>query len=372
MSFVSYAQNFEDVMLWRALKHVEDGFYIDVGANDPHTDSVTKAFYERNWHGINIEPLAEHHEALTKARARDLNIQCAIGDCNGSIELWETDVRGWATASPEVIQAHALSGHLGTFHQVPMRTLASICAEYVKSEIHFLKVDVEGFEASVLRGADFEQYRPWIVVVESTQPNSTVEVHSEWESILLEKRYAFVYGDGLNRFYLADEHCELGPTFRYPPNPFDRFTTVALEESIAAANRAQANMKAAEAKSLQIQSELESLYNSRSWKITSPLRWMKLQLGRLRNQGLRKRLRALKAKLRHRVIAELQARPQFRLTLSSLARKLGLYALLRRIYRQIVIGRLPSKPNFSDLSPWAQRVRERIRAEQDAIKNGNK
>jgi hypothetical protein len=242
----------------------------------------------------------------------------------------------------------------------------------VKSEIHFLKVDVEGLEASVLRGADFAQYRPWIVVVESTQPNSPVEVYSEWESILLEKRYAFVYGDGLNRFYLADEHCELGPTFRYPPNPFDRFTTVALEESIAAANRAQANMKAAEAKSLQIQSELESLYNSRSWKITGPLRWMKLQFGRLRNQGLRERLRALKAKLRHRVIAELQARPQLRLTLSSLARKLGLYALLRRIYRQMVIGRLPSRPNSSDLSPWAQRVRERIRAEQDAIKNGNK
>ena len=34
MSFISYAQNFEDVMLWRALKHVENGFYIDVGANE--------------------------------------------------------------------------------------------------------------------------------------------------------------------------------------------------------------------------------------------------------------------------------------------------------------------------------------------------
>lgn len=32
MTFVSYAQNFEDVMLYRALKHVEKGFYIDVGA----------------------------------------------------------------------------------------------------------------------------------------------------------------------------------------------------------------------------------------------------------------------------------------------------------------------------------------------------
>ena len=32
MSFISYAQNFEDVMLWRALKHISEGFYIDIGA----------------------------------------------------------------------------------------------------------------------------------------------------------------------------------------------------------------------------------------------------------------------------------------------------------------------------------------------------
>jgi hypothetical protein len=57
-AFVSYAQNFEDVMLWRALRSLESGFYIDVGANDPTIDSVTKAFYASRWHGINIEPMA--------------------------------------------------------------------------------------------------------------------------------------------------------------------------------------------------------------------------------------------------------------------------------------------------------------------------
>ena len=41
MTFISYAQNFEDVMLWRALKHVEKGFYVDVGAQDPVVDSVS-------------------------------------------------------------------------------------------------------------------------------------------------------------------------------------------------------------------------------------------------------------------------------------------------------------------------------------------
>ena len=35
MTFVSFAQNFEDVILWRALRHVEHGQYLDIGAQDP-------------------------------------------------------------------------------------------------------------------------------------------------------------------------------------------------------------------------------------------------------------------------------------------------------------------------------------------------
>jgi hypothetical protein len=31
MSFISFAQNFEDVMFWRTIKHVQNGFYIDAG-----------------------------------------------------------------------------------------------------------------------------------------------------------------------------------------------------------------------------------------------------------------------------------------------------------------------------------------------------
>lgn len=66
MSFISYAQNYEDVMLWRALKHIANGFYIDVGAAWPDKHSVTKAFYDRGWRGINIEPNPVHHASLVK------------------------------------------------------------------------------------------------------------------------------------------------------------------------------------------------------------------------------------------------------------------------------------------------------------------
>lgn len=75
MSFLSYAQNFEDVMLHRAFRNVERGFYVDVGAFDPTHDSVTKAFYDRGWNGINIEPIPEYHARFTAERPRDINLR---------------------------------------------------------------------------------------------------------------------------------------------------------------------------------------------------------------------------------------------------------------------------------------------------------
>jgi hypothetical protein len=47
MPIISYAQNFEDVMLSRAFPGAR-GFYVDVGANDPDIGSVSHAFCGRS------------------------------------------------------------------------------------------------------------------------------------------------------------------------------------------------------------------------------------------------------------------------------------------------------------------------------------
>jgi FkbM family methyltransferase len=224
MSFISYAQNFEDVMLWRALKHVTNGFYVDVGASDPTTDSITKAFYERGWRGINIEPLPSHYRDLQAQRPRDINLCCAAGDTSGEVDLFESTIRGWATAEKSVADKQIQEGYGGVYHRVPMRTLSDICRECVSGEIHFLKIDVEGLEKQVIGGANLQEPRPWIVVVEATRPNSTEETYEQWESLLLAANYRFAYADGLNRFYVASEHADLLPALKYPPNVFDGFT----------------------------------------------------------------------------------------------------------------------------------------------------
>ena len=234
MTFISYSQNFEDVLLWRALGKVQGGFYIDVGANDPELHSVTKAFYDAGWHGINIEPMPSYALPFVEQRPRDINLNCAAGSASGEIVLYEVpEMNGWASTDPEVAAAHRADGYQVVENRVPLRTLADICAEHVKGEIHFLKIDVEGFEGEVLKGMDLQRWRPWVLVIEATLPGSRETNHEQWEGLVTPHGYQFVWFDGLNRYYVAQEHPELAAEFGIQPNVFDAFISYHLDRAWA-------------------------------------------------------------------------------------------------------------------------------------------
>ncbi|MBQ4856522.1 FkbM family methyltransferase, partial [Rhodanobacter sp. B2A1Ga4] len=225
MKFISYAQNFEDVMLRRALKRVKKGFYVDVGAQDPVRDSVSKAFYEMGWHGINIEPVSIWFDKLSVDRPRDINLRVAASSSDGEVTLYEVKDSGLSTMDVDYAKNYSHDGMEVVEHSVQTRTLSSILADASVQEIHFLKVDVEGAEESVLRGMDFSKYRPWIILVEARLPNSTRDAFRSWESLIVSAGYTFAWDDGLNRFYYANEHRRLARAFKLPPNVFDQFVT---------------------------------------------------------------------------------------------------------------------------------------------------
>lgn len=228
MSFTSYAQNFEDVMLWRALKHIKNGFYIDIGGWSPDVDSVTLAFYENNWSGINIEPNPIFYKEFNEKRTRDINLQVAVAEKAGKLVMNFLDNPGLSTLDDNIAEKHIRDGLKANREEVKVETLDSIWQQYIKptQDVHFLKIDVEGFEFSVIKSNNWKQNRPWILVIEATLPMSQEENYSDWEPVLLKNEYLFAYADGLNRFYVAKEHSELLNAFQYPPNVFDKFVRI--------------------------------------------------------------------------------------------------------------------------------------------------
>lgn len=261
--FVSYAQNFEDVMLWRALHEVDDGFYIDIGAGDPDAESVTRAFYERGWRGINVEPSPQTYPRLVARRPQDVNIRAAAVDRVGDVPFFAVDGgNGLSTIVEPVAALRRADGwSVPDALSVDGDTLANICRRYAADRpIHFLKIDVEGAEREVILGADFTVFRPWIVVVESEGPWAAGPDEREFEPPLLGADYRRMYFDGLNCFYVASEHADrLKAPFSVPPNVYDRFASAAQVEAEARAGSAAEQIIQLQAAAEQRDSELRSI-----------------------------------------------------------------------------------------------------------------
>ena len=224
VTYTSYAQAREDVLLLRALKTVprQDGFYIDVGANDPTIDSVTKLFYDDGWRGINIEPSPDWFGRLERCRPRDINLQVAASNQSGDITFHDIVGEQLGTVVEVFADRHSEDGRTRRSYTVRTMTLAEICALHAPADIHFLKIDVEGHEGQVLQGMDFERFRPWILVIEAIEPNKRdVPTYSEWDDMVREAGYRFVHTDILNRYYVAEEHAELARYFAIPADDYE-------------------------------------------------------------------------------------------------------------------------------------------------------
>lgn len=273
--FISYAQNGEDILLWRALKQVEGGFYLDVGANDPIEHSVTKGFYDKGWTGINVEPGASHFRQLKEQRERDINLQVTVGSVEGSDNFFEFAGTGLSTTDQTLAAVHREKGWSDTSTQISRRTLESICAEFQPQEIHFLKIDVEGAELEVLRGADFTRFRPWIIVVEVTEPLSNEKTDGEIKPLLEAAGYQEAFFDGINSFYVSKEHPELLTHFDRPANPLDwcvSHTLLELHNSKEELKSLEAHSHNLLEQNRELRRRIASIESSLSWKVGFPLR----------------------------------------------------------------------------------------------------
>lgn len=211
---VSYAQNREDVILSGFFAPDKTGFYVDVGAHDPVTDSVTKYFYDRGWTGINIEPLPEYHERLVAARPRDTNLRIAVAEQKGTASLREyTNGTGLSTLSDATKRTLAAGDEAvaRTYRDFTVDTLPlkSIFKSHDVINISFMKVDVEGYEYPVLKSNDWKKYRPEVLCIEADH------IVQDWRPLLKEAGYEKVFFDGLNEYYVDGLRPEVRQRFSY-------------------------------------------------------------------------------------------------------------------------------------------------------------
>ncbi len=430
MSFISYAQNFEDVMLWRALKHVENGFYIDIGAQDPLVDSVSLAFYEHGWRGVHVEPTSQYARKLRAARPDETVMQVAIGNGADTLTFFEFNDTGLSTGDPVIAQRHKQNGFACNQTVVSMMSMDTLLDKFGEHPIHWLKLDVEGLEKCVLDSWQLAPARPWILVIESMLPSTQIARHVEWENLVLLKGYDFAYFDGLNRFYVLKEQANLKQAFDCGPNIFDGFTlsglashpfyaavaakthhaeaqakvanerTARAEAQVKVANERTAHAEAqaqqaserathaeaqaqqasdraasAEAQAQQAKAALFAMHRSSSWRLTAPLRiigrQMKIlyQLPKTANSKTKEKIKLLLAHVK----LYINRRPTLRrVALNVLVRFPSLARRIRRVTIAASPAQRPLPPvatKLGNLTPRARHIYGDLTA---AIENHSK
>ena len=169
-SLRSYSQEGEDLILLRIFERQPHGFYVDVGAHHPIRFSNTYHFYLKGWRGINIDATPGSMELFNKFRKKDINLEIGIGEKEDLITFYIFNEPALNTFDENL--AKQRDGIFGYFiiQKIPVKVypLAKILEEYLPKgqEIDFMNIEVEGKELEVLKGNDWNKFRPKVILVE--------------------------------------------------------------------------------------------------------------------------------------------------------------------------------------------------------------
>jgi FkbM family methyltransferase len=169
-------------------------------------------------------------DRLRAVRPNDVNLGVALDIQPGKASFYRIVAGpgleggpGLSTLDPDIVEMHKETGWGIEELEVDVVTLESVLTEYASPGFDLLKVDVEGREAAVLASADLSYWRPRVLVVESTIPDSPEPSHDKWESLVIQAGYKLALFDGLNRFYARNSEAELLRRLSVPANVFDRW-----------------------------------------------------------------------------------------------------------------------------------------------------
>lgn len=181
----------------------DNGFFVELGANDGLTQSNTAYFEKsRGWKGVLIEPSPNKFLECIKNRSEKNHYACAAcvdfeyssryvdmtyanlmtisSNVTGDIE----DVEGHVNKGKQFLRGHEVVFQYGAL----ARTLNSILKEAsAPAVIDLLSLDVEGVELNVLRGVDFNEFNFKNIVVETREIDRLMDALSPLNYQLTEK-----------------------------------------------------------------------------------------------------------------------------------------------------------------------------------------
>ena len=192
-----YPDDQEDALKADFFGALRDGYFVEVGANEPRRASQTWTFEQLGWRGILIEPQPD----LAQQLARERNAQVVAAACsspeNDGCNMTLRLAGPHSSVNDRLVAPGAQPQ--GTI-EVPVRTLDAILRQAsAPAPVDFVSIDVEGHELDVLQGFDLEQWQPRLVLIEDHLASLSPHRH------LTHARYRLIRRTGFNSWYVPEE-----------------------------------------------------------------------------------------------------------------------------------------------------------------------
>jgi FkbM family methyltransferase len=165
----------------------KNGIFVDVGAHDGITINNTLFFEkERNWTGINVEPIPSVFEKLKESRPNCINLNIAVDEKDSTadfiLNIGHTEMISGLSSSYDV-RHHArrevensMYGSKSSVINVKTKTLKSILSENDIKHVNYLSIDVEGAEFSVIKSIDFNNIFIDVIGFENNYKDASVDI----------------------------------------------------------------------------------------------------------------------------------------------------------------------------------------------------
>lgn len=173
------AQHGEELFLWELCGFGAQGYFVEIGAYNGISLSNSYFFEQIGWKGLLVEAHPKLVIECEERRPLSTVVHAALGEVDGG-EVNFHKVRGnegidtlsFVNSDAQHIDRIRREG--GTIEEigVPARTLTSVLDDQECNEIDWISIDVEGLELAVLRGMDFEKYRPKAILIEANSSSA--------------------------------------------------------------------------------------------------------------------------------------------------------------------------------------------------------
>ena len=211
---LTFSHDGEDLVLRKYLAKIENGKYIDIGANAPVWGSNTFYFYLLGWRGVCLDPLPNLKNKYRLIRGKDKFINAAIFGSKSKNQnklnfYYYKTHKDNSTFDQERVQQ--LKENFGrepsSIISVPKISTQEMLSTFKNfflqsKEIHLLNIDIEGFEIDILEDFFICNTYPWIVCVEEI--GQTAESLKTKEIYKLMEKNGYMLGSRtfLSSFYV--------------------------------------------------------------------------------------------------------------------------------------------------------------------------